>query len=75
MKDNHFPSYTVMATHPHQAGVTRILKSSPTCQSSCLVTRMSTFDAGSSKIEPEADLNGGARGCALSLFFAINCFL
>ena len=30
----------IMPTHSHQAGVTRILKSSPACQSSYLFTRM-----------------------------------
>ena len=40
----------VMPIHPHQAGVTHIVKSSPTCQKSCLFTRISTLQAGSSKI-------------------------
>ena len=37
----------LMLTHPHQSGVTRILTSSPTCQNSCLFTRISTLQAGS----------------------------
>ena len=32
-----------MPTHPHQAGVTPILKSSPACQTSYLFTRISTL--------------------------------
>ena len=36
-----------MSTHPHQAGVTRILKSSPACQKNAI----STLQTGSSKIE------------------------
>ena len=35
--------WAIMPTHPHQAGITRILKSSPACQNSYLVTRISAL--------------------------------
>ena len=35
--------WTIMQTHPHQAGVTRILKSSPTCPKSYLFTLISAL--------------------------------
>ena len=37
----------VMPTHPHQAGVTCILTSSPACQNSCLFTHISILQVGS----------------------------
>ena len=40
----------IMPTHLHKAGVTHILNSSPARQKSCLLTCISTLQAGSSKI-------------------------
>ena len=45
-----FISGTLMPPHMHQAGVTHIQKSIPACQISCLFTRISTLEAGKSKI-------------------------
>ena len=40
----------VMPTHPHRAGVTHILKSSPACHKSCVFKRISILQADGSKI-------------------------
>ena len=40
-----------MPTHPHQAGVTHIQKSSPASQKRCLFTRISTLQTGGSEIQ------------------------
>ena len=48
-------TFSIMPTHPEQAGVTRILKSSPTCQSSYLFTRISALPNMSISMNSESE--------------------
>ena len=47
--------FLIMPAHPHQAGVTRILKSSPACQSSYIFTRISALPNISMSVNSERE--------------------